>query len=85
MINSNSDNTNNIAVQQQQAQSQYQYHYEPTDELRSDMFGIGNNDWLGLDNQTDGDGDSDILARVLAASQQEYLESLKAKRQNQHS
>ena len=60
------------------AQSQYQF-YEPMNEI-PDYYGLGNNDWIGLDNQNDGD---DILARVLAASQQEYLESLKAKRHNQ--
>jgi len=64
----------------QAAQSQYQF-YEPMNHLGTDMFGLGTNDWL--DPQAEGDGDSDILARVLAASQQEYLESLKAKRHNQ--
>ena len=53
-------------------------------ELSPDLFGLNNNDWLGLDAQADAAGnDGDILARVLAASQQEYLESLKAKRQTQ--
>jgi OTU domain-containing protein 5 len=62
---------------------QYQYDY---DVKFSDphMYGLPSNDWNALD---DGgaNNDSDILARVLAASQQEYLESLKAKRnQQQH-
>ena len=53
-------------------------------ELSPDLFGLNSNDWLGLDAQADAAGnDGDILARVLAASQQEYLESLKAKRQTQ--
>jgi len=62
---------------------QYQYDY---DVKFSDphMYGLPSNEWNALD---DGgaNNDSDILARVLAASQQEYLESLKAKRhQQQH-
>lgn len=83
MTNTNTDITSNFDenIGVQQAESQYQY-YESANELG--VFGLGNNDWLGLDNQSDGDGDSAILARVLAASQQEYLESLKAKRHNQH-
>ena len=49
--------------------------------LTPDLFGLNSNDWIGLDS---GNGnDSDILAQVLAASQAEYLESLKAKRQQQ--
>ncbi len=67
----------------QAAQAQYQY-YEPMNELTPDLYALGNNDWIGLDVQTGDDDDQDILARVLAASQQEYLESLKAKRKNQH-
>ncbi len=54
----------------------YQY-YDSMNDLPLDLYGLGGNDWIGLDNQNEGD---DILARVLAASQQEYLESLKAKR-----
>ena len=59
---------------------QYQYYETKSiiNELTPDLFGLNNNDWLGLDNSSG--NDSDILARVLAASQQEYLESLKAKR-----
>ena len=77
---SNSDSTKRLIYDENQPQYQF---YEPMNELPAEMF--GNNDWLGLDSQAgDGDGDSDILARVLAASQQEYLESLKAKRHNQH-
>lgn len=61
---------------------QYQYYETKSiiNELPADLFGLNSNDWIGLDNPNDGN-DSDILARVLAASQQEYLESLKAKRQ----
>ena len=72
----------NLTMQAAQS-AQYQF-YEPMNELAPDMYGLGSNDWLRLDVQTGGDDDQDILARVLAASQQEYLESLKAKRQNQH-
>ena len=44
-----------------------------------DVFGLGSNEWT----EPSLASDSDILASVLAASQQEYLESLKAKRQQQ--
>lgn len=86
-MTNNSDNTKRLIYDenlqmQPHPQSQYQFYEPITNELPAELF--GNNDWLGLDSQTDGDGDSDILARVLAASQQEYLESLKAKRHNQH-
>ena len=49
-------------------------------ELPPDVFGLGSNEWT---EPTSLASDSDILASVLAASQQEYLESLKAKRQQQ--
>jgi hypothetical protein len=62
---------------------QYQY-YDPTKTIMNELsdpelFGISTNDWTS----TTSNEESDILARVLAASQQEYLESLKAKRQQQ--
>jgi OTU domain-containing protein 5 len=50
-------------------------------ELPPDLFGLNTTDWIGIDNANEG-SDSDILAQVLAASQMEYLESLKAKRQS---
>lgn len=56
-----------------------QYYENKTlmNELGPDLFGITGNDWTGLDEASN--NDNDILARVLAVSQQEYLDSLKAK------
>ncbi len=56
-----------------------QYYENKTlmNELAPDLFGITGNDWTGLDEASN--NDNDILARVLAVSQQEYLDSLKAK------
>lgn len=74
MLNLSTSN-NNTEYESHEA---YQQYYDSVNDFPVDLYGLGNNDWLGLDdNQNDGD---DILARVLAASQQEYLESLKAKR-----
>jgi len=56
-----------------------QYYENKTlmNELAPDLYGITGNDWTGLDEASN--NDNDILARVLAVSQQEYLDSLKAK------
>ena len=73
---------NNLLMYDENAM-QYQYYETKNiiNELTPDLFGLNSNDWIGLDS---GNGtDSDILAQVLAASQAEYLESLKAKRQQQ--
>lgn len=84
----NNNNNNMLNLSTSNSNTEYESHevyhqyYDSVNDLPVDLYGLGNNDWLGLDdNQNDGD---DILARVLAASQQEYLESLKAKRHGNH-
>jgi hypothetical protein len=81
---------NNIVMYDENTRLNVNYHkqheyYESKsimNELSPDLFGFNSSDWVDLDNENG--NDSDILARVLAASQQEYLESLKAKRQQQN-
>ena len=81
-FSNNSDDNENVSMQ-------YQYDYDTNGIMNklSDprLFGLtSNDDWAtGIDDMGGSNNDSDILARVLAASQQEYLESLKAKRQQQ--
>ena len=75
--NNNNNNNKNM---------QFQYYDDNKsilNELPPDLFGLNGSDWIGLDESANG-SDGDILARVLAASQQEYLENLKAKRHQQH-
>jgi len=73
--------TANVSYDENAMQYQYYETKNIINELTPDLFGLNSNDWIGLDS---GNGnDSDILAQVLAASQAEYLESLKAKRQQQ--
>ena len=84
--NDNSNNKNSLRYDDQENMSmQYQYDYDTNNIMNklSDphLFGL-TSDWSGLDDGGS-NNDGDILARVLAASQQEYLESLKAKRQQQ--